>query len=133
MLLFQLVDLIQRRQVPRLRVDALHHNEAPVQGLPAQHSRILNCSLTWCLAPRLYRPQSDHSCILDQAPRKGRGSQMKHKQYSGATIQPAQLRAHFRRLCSRSMACRVRSRSAMSLCLNFLMAARDRAQPFWMG
>ena len=58
---------------------------------------------------------------------------MRGEQYSGVRIEPAQLRAHFRRLCSLSMAWRVRSRSAMSLCRNFLMAARDRAQPFWMG
>ncbi len=58
---------------------------------------------------------------------------MRDVQYSGVILEPAQLRAHFRRLCSLSMAWRVRSRSAMSLCLNFLMAALDRAQPFWIG
>ena len=69
-LFFQLVDLIQGRQVPRLRVDALHHDEAPVQGLPAQPCCNLRCSLTWGLAPQVYRTDSDHSCMTDQDTRR---------------------------------------------------------------
>ena len=41
--------------------------------------------------------------------------------------------AHLRRRCSRSIDCRVRSRSATSLCWKRLTLALDRVQPFCVG
>ena len=90
--------------MPRLRIDALHHDEAPVQGLPAQPKLQSELQPDMVSGSPRYRPRSNYPCMTGQDPTKGLFVQLENVECSGVGVEPAQLRAHFRRLCSLSMA-----------------------------